>query len=172
MRVPSLVGALVAPFLLIACATAALPSDLGNGNGDGDGGVVSGGDSGHGSDDGSTSGNDAGTGNDTGSTDPDTGSVADTGPVPDSAPPPARADDCVGPNSTQLMNLDGTPEAYDDACDAYFMNVGASNPCTASGTSCAAFNGTSGFTNFCCYHPPSGSPCAGDYGAALQCIPQ
>ncbi len=174
MRVTSLLGALVAPFVLIACATAALPGDLGSGNGDG-GGVVSGGDSGYGgNNDSSTSGNDSGAGMDTGTTpDPDSGTGTDTGTVvPDSGGGGTRTDDCVGTTSGQLQNLDGTPEAYGDACDAYFMNVGTSNSCAASGTSCAAFNGTSGFTTFCCYHPPSGSACAADYGAVLQCIPQ
>ncbi|MEO6577227.1 MAG: hypothetical protein ABIP89_25485 [Polyangiaceae bacterium] len=174
MRVSSFLSAFVVPFTLIACATAVLPEDLGNGGGDG-GGVVSGGDSGSGggNDTGSSS-MDSGTGDDTGAMmGLDTGVVPDTGTVvPDSGGGGTVTDNCVGPTSTQLMNMDGTPEAYDDACDAYFMNVGTSNPCGPTGTSCAAFNGTSGFTAFCCYRAPSGSACRLDYGTTYQCIPK
>lgn len=169
MRVSSLLGALVAPFLLIACATAALPSDLGNG--DGDAGVVSGGDSGYGSNgDGSTSNNDSGTGNDTGSMDPDTGVVTpvDSGPVVvDSGPTTLHGGDCTGTNSSQ------TAGSYDKQCDAYYIGSGFNSaPCTPGGTSCAIYNGMAGYTTFCCHVPTPGSFCDDDYFGEAQCVPE
>ena len=90
--------------------------------------------------------------------------------VPDSAPPaidsgpPTGSGDCVGQNSSQIG---GT---YDDACDAYYFNVGGSNPCTPGGSACAALN-TSSLT-FCCYKPLPGSYCEEDYFGTPQCLPK
>ena len=90
--------------------------------------------------------------------------------APDSAPPkvdsgtPTGSGDCVGQNSSQLG---GT---YDDACDAYYFNVGISHPCTPGGNACAALN-TSSLT-FCCYKPLVGSYCAKDYFGTPQCLPK
>lgn len=175
MRVPTVVGAFVAPLALLACATGVLPSDPDIGGGTGDGGLASG-DSGYGGrgDGGPSTTADSGAGDDTGTTtNPDTGtSVVDSGPPPVVDSGSAVLDNCVGPTSTQLRNSNGTPETYDDACDAYYVNVGRSNPCAASGTTCAAYNGTSGFGAFCCYRPPSGTFCRFDYGGVAQCIPK
>jgi hypothetical protein len=78
--------------------------------------------------------------------------------------PPPGAGDCVGTQSAQLSS------SYDDACDNYFFNVGASNPCTVGGSSCAALD--SATLTFCCYKPPSGSNCSLDYAGQPQCIPK
>ena len=74
--------------------------------------------------------------------------------------------DCVGTTSTQL---DG--ESYTSACDAFYQNVGDSNPCTPGGNDCDSLNGTGGIATYCCFNPKTSSNCYKDYGGA-QCVPQ
>ena len=174
MRVPTLVGAFVAPLALLACATGVLPSDPDLGGGTGDGGLASG-DSGYGGrgDGGPSTTADSGAGDDTGTTtNPDTGtSVVDSGPPPvvDSGSSALHGGDCTRTTSTQF-----TPtKSYDQVCDDYYFSTsGGSAACTRGGTSCARYNGMAGFTTFCCYKPPTGSNCYFDYFGGAQCVPE
>jgi hypothetical protein len=81
--------------------------------------------------------------------------------------------DCVG---TDSMSIAG--ETYDDECDAYWSNnltiftgKSKSNNCTPGANTCAALNGTGGYT-FCCYVPAPTDFCADDYNNKPQCVPQ
>jgi len=78
--------------------------------------------------------------------------------------PPVGTGDCVGENSAQVMRT------YDSACNAYYFNVGLSNPCVPGGNACAALDTPSG--KFCCYKPKPGSSCYRDYFGTPQCLPK
>jgi hypothetical protein len=85
-----------------------------------------------------------------------------------------RTDLCVGSASQQVTDPVSGPIDYDDLCDAYYTNTGGQGkPCGASGASCATFNGTDGFNQYCCFVPPqTGSFCRADYGGQAQCLPK
>ena len=78
--------------------------------------------------------------------------------------PPVGTGDCVGQNSAQVMST------YDSACNAYYFNVGLSNPCAPGGNACAALDTPS--LKFCCYKPKPGSSCDRNYLGIPQCLPK
>lgn len=172
MRVTTLLGAFVAPFVLLACATGVLPSDVDVGGGGGDGGLANRDGGFSGGDTGPSPTDDASTRDDTGTiTNPDSGTpIVDSGPpVIDSGGTALHGGDCTRTTSTQF-----TPaRSYDQVCDDYYFNtLGGSAPCTRGGTSCARFDGMAGYTTFCCYKPPIGSNCYFDYAGGAQCVPE
>jgi hypothetical protein len=100
---------------------------------------------------------------------PDAGGFVDTGGGGGGG---TRTDLCVGQTSHQARDIFG-PVDYDDLCDDYYSAhffSGPGRPCGPTGASCAAYTGSGGFNEYCCFADLGF--CSLDYNDVPQCVPK